>query len=100
MMQFVRSRAAHRCWVGDALWLRVSQCRMAAGCRLSERCEVKAEMVPTDASILGATGAAGPAPAAAESAAPLARVGRDTINQRVYAELRRSLIHGAFDAGE
>jgi DNA-binding GntR family transcriptional regulator len=61
---------------------------------------VKAEMVPTDASILRTTGAAEPASPAAATAAPLARVGRDTINQRVYAELRRSLIHGAFDAGE
>ena len=57
-------------------------------------------MVPTDASILSATGAAEPASAAAATAAPLSPVGRETLNHRVYAELRRSLIHGAFDAGD
>ena len=30
----------------------------------------------------------------------LAPVGRDTVNARVLAELRRSLIHGVFEAGE
>jgi DNA-binding GntR family transcriptional regulator len=30
----------------------------------------------------------------------LAPIGRETMNQRVYAELRRSLIHGVFDSGE
>jgi len=32
--------------------------------------------------------------------AALAPVGRETLHERVYAELRRSLIHGMFDAGE
>jgi DNA-binding GntR family transcriptional regulator len=30
----------------------------------------------------------------------LAPVGRETVNARVFAELRRSLIHGVFEAGE
>ena len=30
----------------------------------------------------------------------LSPVGRETLHDRVYAELRRSLIHGMFDAGE
>jgi DNA-binding GntR family transcriptional regulator len=30
----------------------------------------------------------------------LASIGRETLRERVYAELRRSLIHGAFEAGE
>jgi DNA-binding GntR family transcriptional regulator len=30
----------------------------------------------------------------------LAPVGRETLHERVYAELRRSLIHGVFDAGQ
>ena len=30
----------------------------------------------------------------------LAPVGRETMNERVYSELRRSLIHGVFEAGE
>jgi DNA-binding GntR family transcriptional regulator len=30
----------------------------------------------------------------------LSPVGRETLHDRVYAELRRSLIHGLFDAGE
>jgi DNA-binding GntR family transcriptional regulator len=30
----------------------------------------------------------------------LAPIGRETMNERVYAELRRSLIHGVFEAGE
>ena len=30
----------------------------------------------------------------------LAPVGRETVNARVFGELRRSLIHGVFDAGE
>jgi DNA-binding GntR family transcriptional regulator len=30
----------------------------------------------------------------------LAPIRRETLHERVYAELRRSLIHGAFDAGE
>src|ERR1700722_7584179 len=34
------------------------------------------------------------------SRAALAPVGRETLQERVYAELRRSLIHGVFDAGE
>lgn len=32
--------------------------------------------------------------------APLSPVVRETLHDRVYAELRRSLIHGMFDAGE
>lgn len=31
---------------------------------------------------------------------PLSPVGRETLHDRVYTELRRSLIHGMFDAGE
>src|SRR3954470_6488093 len=31
---------------------------------------------------------------------PLSPVGRETLHDRVYAELRRSLIHGMFDAGD
>lgn len=34
------------------------------------------------------------------AAAALAPVGRATLHDRVYAELRRSLIHGVFDSGE
>ena len=30
----------------------------------------------------------------------LSPVGRETLHDRVYAELRRSLIHGMFDAGD
>ena len=30
----------------------------------------------------------------------MAPVGRETLHDRVYAELRRSLIHGVFDAGQ
>ena len=30
----------------------------------------------------------------------LSPVGRETLHDRVYAELRRSLIHGMFEAGE
>ncbi|MCB1466935.1 MAG: GntR family transcriptional regulator, partial [Rhizobiaceae bacterium] len=30
----------------------------------------------------------------------LSPVGRETLHDRVYGELRRSLIHGMFDAGE
>ncbi|WP_048647252.1 GntR family transcriptional regulator [Nitratireductor soli] len=33
------------------------------------------------------------------SRAPLSPVGRETLQDRVYAELRRSLMHGMFDAG-
>lgn len=32
--------------------------------------------------------------------AALAPVGRETLHERVYAQLRRSLIHGVFDAGQ
>jgi DNA-binding GntR family transcriptional regulator len=37
---------------------------------------------------------------AAVSRGALAPVGRETLQERVYAELRRSLIHGVFEAGE
>lgn len=33
------------------------------------------------------------------SRSPLSPVGRETLQDRVYAELRRSLMHGMFDAG-
>ena len=33
------------------------------------------------------------------SRVPLSPVGRETLQDRVYAELRRSLMHGMFDAG-
>ena len=42
----------------------------------------------------------GPAAANAGRAARLFPVGRETLHDRVYSALRRSLIHGEFDAGE
>jgi DNA-binding GntR family transcriptional regulator len=41
-----------------------------------------------------------PVSLAATGRATLGPVGRESLQQRVYRELRRSLIHGVFDAGE
>ena len=41
-----------------------------------------------------------PAEVAAGRRGSLIPVGRETLQERVYSELRRSLIHGMFDAGE
>src|SRR6185312_15583667 len=42
---------------------------------------------------------AGAAPMSSQRSA-LSPVGRETLHERVYAELRRSLIYGMFDAGD
>jgi DNA-binding GntR family transcriptional regulator len=51
-----------------------------------------------EAEVVGA--AAIPGDSRARVSGSLAPIGRETLNERVYAELRRSLIHGVFEAGE